>query len=138
MHALKQFWALLRQRCPRCRRGKIFKGLFTMNDPCPVCGLVFEREPGYYLGAMYFSYPIGVVVLGAFYYLAAWMFPHWDSQMMVLAILVPYVPLMPIVFRYSRVIWIHYDRWASPSEVSNHEGWAKWRELKEWQAGSRR
>src|SRR5205823_3904265 len=86
--------------------------------PCPVCGLVFEREPGYFLGAMYVSYPLGIVVLGAFYYLAAWMFPQWDSKMMVLAVLVPYVPLMPLVFRYSRVIWIHYDRWRSPTAKS--------------------
>ena len=25
-----------------------------------------------------------------------------------------YLPVVPIVFRYSRVVWIHFDRWAWP------------------------
>ena len=40
MNKLKQLWAILRERCPRCRKGRIFNRLFQMNDPCPVCGLV--------------------------------------------------------------------------------------------------
>jgi uncharacterized protein (DUF983 family) len=26
-------------RCPRCGRGRLFKGLLTVNEICPVCGL---------------------------------------------------------------------------------------------------
>ena len=26
-------------RCPRCGRGRLFKGLLTVNEHCPVCGL---------------------------------------------------------------------------------------------------
>ena len=57
--------AILRQRCPRCRRGRMFRGRLTMNDPCPVCGLVFQREEGYFLGAMYVSYALSAATLGA-------------------------------------------------------------------------
>ena len=45
-----RFWAILRQRCPRCRAGRVFRGLVDMNPSCPVCGLPFEREQGYFLG----------------------------------------------------------------------------------------
>ena len=31
-----------------------------MNEPCPRCGLRFEREPGYWTGAMVASYALGV------------------------------------------------------------------------------
>ena len=52
--------SILQQRCPRCRRGKVFRysvfrGFPKMHERCPVCDLKFEREPGYFLGAMYIS-----------------------------------------------------------------------------------
>ena len=56
-------WAIVQQRCPRCRIGRIFRGTFAMNDPCPRCGLLFQREEGYFLGAMYFSYAISLAIL---------------------------------------------------------------------------
>jgi uncharacterized protein (DUF983 family) len=57
----KRFSAILKQLCPRCLQGKVFGKLWKMNRRCPACGLEFEREPGYYLGAMYFSYGLAVV-----------------------------------------------------------------------------
>src|SRR4051812_24822754 len=58
--------AIWEQRCPRCRDGRIFRaslwrGFLAMHDVCPVCGLKFDREPGYFLGAMYFSYLISLL-----------------------------------------------------------------------------
>ena len=53
--------ARLRQRCPRCFRGRIFRGLFALNDPCPVYGELFRREEGTFLGPMYVSYGLGAV-----------------------------------------------------------------------------
>jgi uncharacterized protein (DUF983 family) len=119
--------ALLQQRCPRCREGRMFRGVMTMNDPCPVCGLVFEREPGYFLGAMYFSYALAVLILVPFYFLAAWLIPEGYDKLVPFAAVLPYLPLMPLVFRYSRVLWVYFDRAVSPSETSSHEGWMKWR-----------
>lgn len=48
--------AALSRRCPRCLQGRIFCGLFQMNSKCPNCGLTFDREHGYFTGAMYVSY----------------------------------------------------------------------------------
>src|SRR5262245_53100780 len=105
---------MLKQRCPRCREGRMFKGLATMNDPCPVCGLVFEREPGYFFGAMYFSYAIAVLILVPLYFLADWLFPRMDYLLVPLVAFIPYLPLIPLVFRYSRVLWIYFDRGVRP------------------------
>jgi uncharacterized protein (DUF983 family) len=120
--------ALLQMRCPRCREGKMFKGFAAMNDPCPVCGLVFEREPGYFFGAMYFSYGLAVLILVPLYFLADWLFPNVDYLLVPLIAFIPYLPLIPTVFRYSRVLWIYFDRSITPSELSSHQGWTKWRE----------
>jgi hypothetical protein len=35
-----------------------------------------------------------------------------------LLVFLPIIPLVPLVFRYSRVIWMHFDRWVSPSDIS--------------------
>jgi uncharacterized protein (DUF983 family) len=46
----------LRFRCPNCGEGTVFSGLFRIRDTCPVCGLSFNPESGYYAGAMYLDY----------------------------------------------------------------------------------
>jgi uncharacterized protein (DUF983 family) len=106
--------ALLRQRCPRCREGRIFQGSVAMNPSCPVCGLLFEREEGYFLGAMYISYGISVFFLGLGTLAGTLLLPRWDVFLVCLLATVVYLPLVPLVFRYSRVIWIYFDRWAWP------------------------
>jgi uncharacterized protein (DUF983 family) len=109
---------ILDQRCPRCRQGYLFRDALTMNDPCPVCGLIFQREEGYFLGAMYTSYVLAVGLLGTFYLAARATFPTWSSLAVAVAALVPFVPLIPAVFRYSRVLWIYLDRACAPGSVS--------------------
>ena len=116
--AKKRFWlwALLLKRCPRCRDGRIFKRAVTMNDPCPVCGLVFNREPGYFMGAMYFSYVLAVVVMVPLFFVLKALLPGWSSFAVVGLTLVPYLPLTILVFQYARVIWIYFDRHDAASE----------------------
>src|SRR5437868_2861733 len=102
-------WDVARRRCPRCRRGPIFRGLFHMNDPCPVCGLIFQREEGYFLGSMYVSYLLSGFLLIPCFILMYWLLDGWNPNVIILMVLVPYLPLTPLVFSYSRVIWIYVD-----------------------------
>jgi uncharacterized protein (DUF983 family) len=111
-------WAIVHQSCPRCREGRIFRGLFEMNDPCLKCGLLFEREEGYFLGAMYISYGMSSVILIAYYIAASYLLPDWSSISIAFLVVVPYLPLVPLVLRYSRVIWIYLERCACPSDMS--------------------
>ena len=105
-------------RCPRCHRGRMFRGSFTMDDPCPVCGLVFQREEGYFLGAMYVSYALSVVLIGAAYWSVISWLPDIGVVPTMLLTLVLYLPFAPAVFRYSRVIWIYFDRALFPTDSS--------------------
>ena len=103
---------LLRQRCPRCGQGRIFDGLLRMNRRCPVCNIAFEREPGYFLGAMYFSYAMGVaattplVVVG--------LLLNWSYPVIGVASIALLVALSPAVFRYSRTLWMYMDQHFDP------------------------
>ncbi|MFO0808681.1 MAG: DUF983 domain-containing protein [Gemmataceae bacterium] len=111
-------WAMVRQRCPRCRQGKMFRGLIAMNDPCPVCGLLFQREEGYFLGAMYVSYLLGAIAAVPIYFAAAALFSDWGHTSVHVALTLAYLPLVPLIFRYSRVVWVHFDRYVCPSDSS--------------------
>jgi uncharacterized protein (DUF983 family) len=108
-------WAILRQRCPRCYQGPVFHGIATMYENCPHCGLKFGREPGYFLGAMYYAYGMGIFILGAFTALIWWLFlPTWEVHQVVLVALIPFLFFLPLIFRYSRVLWMHFDHTFDP------------------------
>jgi uncharacterized protein (DUF983 family) len=54
----------LANRCPNCGGNRLFKDgkLFDLNDACPDCGLKFEKDEGFFLGAMSLNY--GVTLVG--------------------------------------------------------------------------
>jgi uncharacterized protein (DUF983 family) len=112
-------WAgIFHQLCPRCRAGKIFQtSIFRifprMHERCPACGLKFEREQGYFLGAMYFSYGIGVVAISLLA-LIVWALSGWDLPANVAAGFLFFLPAAPVVTFFSRVLWIYVDQAIDP------------------------
>jgi uncharacterized protein (DUF983 family) len=109
--------AIARQRCPRCLIGLAFRGGLTMYYACPNCGLVFGRESGYFIGAMIVSYMLSVPILGALC-LLIWLATGWRADLTILVGAVLSLPLVPPLFRYSRVIWMHFDRVVDPNPES--------------------
>ncbi len=110
--------SMLRGSCPRCRQGLIFRGSFLlglgkMRETCPCCGLQFEREQGYFLGAMMISYMLAVPVMGAFLLLFWWL-TNWSLEALILASVLAFLPVAPPVTRLSRVLWIYFDRKVDP------------------------
>lgn len=84
-----------------------------MYERCPACGLRFEREQGYFLGAMYFSYTIGIgliVVLSAL----VWEVFKWRLMKSVVGGMVLFLPLVPVVTWMARVLWIYMDQAIDP------------------------
>lgn len=67
------YWSMLANRCPRCRRGPMFKtksayakfglkNIFNMYDNCPECGQRYDLEPGFWYGTGYVSYALTVAI----------------------------------------------------------------------------
>lgn len=54
----------LTHRCPNCGGHRLFRAgkFFELNEGCPDCGLKFEKDEGFYLGAMSLNY--GVTLIG--------------------------------------------------------------------------
>jgi len=88
-----------------------------MNEPCPVCALRFERETGYWTGAMVASYALGIPVL-ALLVLAVWFATGWDIVVALVVADVLFLALVPFVWRYSRVVWLHLDWLIDPVPAS--------------------
>jgi hypothetical protein len=86
-----------------------------MNEACPSCGLSFHREPGYYLGAMYFSYAIACAFMTGITLALLVLFPGHDTLYLALVAAAAFVPFVPLTFRWSRVLWMHFDQVFDPA-----------------------
>ena len=47
------------RHCPNCGGGHLFVHWFRMVERCPTCGIKFEREEGFFLGAFLINFAIG-------------------------------------------------------------------------------
>jgi uncharacterized protein (DUF983 family) len=78
--------SVLQERCPNCGKGHVFKQnisllqLPVMNESCEKCKYHFDREPGYFLGAMYLSYGLaalqGILTFFICHFLFAFLVDH--------------------------------------------------------------
>jgi uncharacterized protein (DUF983 family) len=103
----------VRLKCPRCGIGALYAKLFRMHATCAHCGLKFEREQGYFIGAMYINYgaTVGIAVLG-FFLLDAFTGMNINQQ---LALWVPFAVIFPLLFfRHSRSLWLVLDHFFNP------------------------
>jgi hypothetical protein len=110
--------SILRNKCPRCRRGDMFKEknpyklktFMRMNERCPVCGQPLDMEPGFYYGTNMVSYTLALLFSG--FTFALWAFTIGLSTkdarffwwMGINAVLL--VVLQPALMRLSRAVWI--------------------------------
>jgi len=111
---LSRIWGAARRRCPVCRRGRIFHGAVKMNAQCPTCRYVFEREPGYFLGAIAIGYFLGVAIVAALALAVRRVVPALDWEWCFSIGLVAYLVFTPLVFQYARTIWMYIDNWLDP------------------------
>jgi hypothetical protein len=123
-------WSILTMRCPRCRRGHMFKSnnpykkfklshIFDMHENCPECNQRFDLgEPGFWYGTGYVSYGLAVA-LSAATFVAWWVLIgisindnrifYWLITNSILLVLI-----QPWLMRISRVVYVYffvkYDR----------------------------
>jgi uncharacterized protein (DUF983 family) len=115
-------WSVLTNRCPRCRRGKIFKSdnayalkgsqYMQMHEHCPVCGQVTDIEVGFYYGTGYVSYFV-TIFLSIVTFFLWWLLIgisindnrifYWLGFNTILLI-----ALQPPIMRFSRTLWLSW------------------------------
>jgi hypothetical protein len=86
----------------------MFAGLFRMHETCSICGLKFEREPGYFLGSIYINYGFAALATTA-----AWMVLRYQFDLPRLPVawglLLFCVLSGALFFRYARALWLAMD-----------------------------
>jgi uncharacterized protein (DUF983 family) len=112
--------AMFRQRCPRCRTGSIFlysifRGFPKMCESCSICDLKFQREEGYFLGAMYISFGLALAVITVIA-LLLWAVTGWWVTKDTIWAVVLFLPLAPSISLFARVLWIYLDQTFDPEK----------------------
>lgn len=106
----------LRFRCPHCGDGQLFSSFFKIRDECPVCGLSFYPESGYYAGAMYLDYGLSAAIFLAVFVPSLFLpdFTHLSySQKDILWVIFGTVLCLGFA-RPSYSLWLAIDYWISP------------------------
>jgi uncharacterized protein (DUF983 family) len=97
-----------RLRCPACGRRSVFRSPFHVRADCPACGTVFQREEGFFVGAVM----LNVVTTEAAVMFAAGLcllaFPGRDR--LLLGLLLAVALLFPVAFyHHAWSLWLAGD-----------------------------
>jgi uncharacterized protein (DUF983 family) len=86
-----------------------------MHSNCGHCGLKFEREQGYFVGAIYINYAATVAIaVPGFFILDVFTTMTIDQQ---LALWLPFAIVFPLLFfHHSRSIWLALDHLFNPAD----------------------
>lgn len=109
-----KLYSIVKFKCPRCHEGNLFveknpyklSMLDKMPKYCPICGLAFEPEVGYYYGAMMISHAL-TTVMAVIIHFTVFHFYGWEIAPHLISLLTIIIGLFPIVFRTARAIWIN-------------------------------
>ena len=110
-----KLYSIVANKCPKCQEGDFFiyknpynlKKFDKMNDSCPVCNESFEKEPGFYQGAMYVNYALSIAA-GVAWFILVYIFYGFDPAIFFISFTIVLVLLLPLMFRIGRLLWINF------------------------------
>ena len=109
-----KLYSIFFNKCPKCHKGDFFisknpynlREFDKMYSECPACKESFEREPGFFYGAMYINYGITVAV-GVAWFLINYFLFDFNPLFYASSFAVILIILLPWVFRTGRLVWIN-------------------------------
>jgi hypothetical protein len=110
-----KIYSVFKNKCPKCHEGQFFETanpfilskLSKMPDNCPVCGQKYEPETGFFYGAMYVSYALGVALFVAVWVAINVLAPEMGAGGIIAWVLVALFVFFPLNFKLSRLVWIN-------------------------------
>ena len=109
----------LRKQCPNCGTGGLFTTYFAIRERCPGCGLTFEREEGYWLGAMIVAIGVTEALFGVWFIggmLITWPEVPWTVLLIGGLVLNLTVPIAG--YPWSKTVWMGLHMAFVPPEAS--------------------
>lgn len=121
-----KLYSIVHITCPQCHEGNFLvssvydlKHVGDVRQECDVCHLKYEREPGFYYGAMYVSYALGVALFVTIWASCNLWFPSFGVWTQIGLVTFFTVVLSPYLFALSKIIYanifIHYKANAKSS-----------------------
>lgn len=115
-----KLYSIVNFKCPVCHEGEFFQAhpynlnrVGDLHENCPVCGAKYEKEIGFYTGAMYVSYAIGVAVCVSIWVAIMVLFPGMGIITQIASIASLMLFGAPFFYALSKIIWanifFHYD-----------------------------
>jgi hypothetical protein len=116
-----KIYSIVRMVCPRCQEGPFFiahpynlRTVGELHPNCPKCGLKYEKEIGFYYGAMYVSYGLGVTLFVACWLIFSLFFPGAPIAVQIVTISAVSLLTGPYFYALSKIIWANlffsYDK----------------------------
>jgi hypothetical protein len=112
-----KLYSIFFNKCPRCNKGKFWKSnnpyynLFLNggenHSHCLNCNLKFEIEPGFFYGAMYISYGLGIGIGSLILIISLAVFQMKNILLLSLIIGISILILAPVNYFLSRLIWLN-------------------------------
>lgn len=112
---IKSLKKIFNNECPNCSDGKVFRdknfffsiGFPKMNSICVKCNFKFDKEPGFFVGAMYVSYGLSVGQALCVYFITSLFFDKALDLRIIPVIMVAVVLFSFFNIRLSRMIWLY-------------------------------
>ncbi|TMC19765.1 MAG: DUF983 domain-containing protein [Chloroflexi bacterium] len=103
-------------RCPNCGKGKLFRRGFTMYEKCPVCGWRYEREEGYWTGAVAVNLVVTELLIALVAVPLAVALALAQKPVTLLIIIgLPLPFILPFLFfRHAKSLWMSIDFMVHP------------------------
>ena len=116
-----KLYSIFKMKCPQCQEGDFFishpydlKKAGILHENCSKCGLKYSKEPGFYYGAMYVNYALGVALFVTLWVSFNLFFPDLSVGWQIGLIIFFTVILTPYMYALSKIIWanffIKYDK----------------------------
>ncbi len=110
-----KLYSIATMTCPQCQESHMmvanpyrFSTMGEVKDKCEVCGLDLKPEPGFYYGAMYVSYALGVAVFVSIWASCNWFFENVGVWTQISLVLIALIGLGPYLYALSKVIWANF------------------------------
>jgi uncharacterized protein (DUF983 family) len=108
----------LRLKCPACGQTDLYQSTFRIRESCSACGLVYAREQGYFVGAIYINVMATEAVI-LFVYLVSLFATNGTGNTIYIILFIMAVTLPLLFFRLSRSLWLSIDQIISPRRRNN-------------------
>lgn len=107
-----QLYSVVTFTCPYCHEGEFFVShpydlsrAGDLHECCPRCGRKYSIEPGFYYGAMYVAYAIGVATCVSMWVAITVLRPAMGVLGQILTISGVMILGTPLFYALSKIIW---------------------------------